>query len=232
MPKTKDAFALRDFDTTRILQRDWFFRYEQALNKKLTFDIPADTNDNDVLEKLRSNIVRELKNNQYSKAQLAWLRLKYIAKAIEVYFDRLVRHTERLKKYNQQLEDYFFTEIAKDNLHSALSFTTKQMKKKLLLDENFDVILRAVGELTKKFFSCLTSMTYELKGQYRANFSSRLKQARKDAGFTQAVFANRIGINQSSYAQYENGGREPSLDRLVKIAKVLNCSTDWLLGLE
>ena len=39
-----------------------------------------------------------------------------------------------------------------------------------------------------------------------------------------------LGITEGAVSNYENGRRQPDLQMLLKIADVLNCSTDYLLG--
>lgn len=62
-------------------------------------------------------------------------------------------------------------------------------------------------------------------------FSKRLKELRLDGGFTQQSIADELGIKQQSYARYELGNGEPSLQTLVKIAEIFDVSTDYLLGI-
>lgn len=59
-----------------------------------------------------------------------------------------------------------------------------------------------------------------------------LKKARINSGFTQKEVAQKIGVGQSTYTNYEAGIREPNGDTLVLIADVLNTTTDYLLGRE
>lgn len=61
-------------------------------------------------------------------------------------------------------------------------------------------------------------------------FSERLKELRKQAHLTQVELASKLGIVQSSYADWERGKKKPTQDNLVKIAKVLNVSVDYLVG--
>lgn len=61
-------------------------------------------------------------------------------------------------------------------------------------------------------------------------FSERLKNLRKDAGFTQVDVANKLGISQPAYASWERGVKKPTQDNLVKIAQILNVSVDYLVG--
>lgn len=61
-------------------------------------------------------------------------------------------------------------------------------------------------------------------------FADRLKKNRKKANLTQKKIAELIGISQGSYANWENGKREPSLENVVKLSKILGTTTDELLG--
>ena len=57
--------------------------------------------------------------------------------------------------------------------------------------------------------------------------SERLKQARLDAGLSQAELAKQLGAGQSTIASIENG-RNQSSGRLVDIAQVLGVNAAWL----
>ena len=61
-------------------------------------------------------------------------------------------------------------------------------------------------------------------------FSERLKELRKQAHLTQVELAGKLGIVQSSYADWERGKKKPTQDNVVKIAPVLNVSVDYLVG--
>ena len=63
-------------------------------------------------------------------------------------------------------------------------------------------------------------------------FSERLKKLRKESGYTQVQISENLNISQQSYLRYETGQGEPSLETLVKLAKLLDVSTDYLLGLS
>ena len=61
-------------------------------------------------------------------------------------------------------------------------------------------------------------------------FANRLKQARKSAELTQLQLAERLGVARITLTQYERAVNEPNFSMLVKIAKLLNVSLDWLCG--
>ena len=64
-------------------------------------------------------------------------------------------------------------------------------------------------------------------------FKDRLRQARLNAGMTQMDMAKALEVkNYTTYGQYENGHRMPGFEMIVKFAKALNVSIDWLAGLS
>lgn len=63
-------------------------------------------------------------------------------------------------------------------------------------------------------------------------FTERLKELRKEKGYTQQQIADEIGVNRGSYSNWEKGKREPSFENLIKLADLLEVSLDWLFGRE
>jgi transcriptional regulator with XRE-family HTH domain len=61
-------------------------------------------------------------------------------------------------------------------------------------------------------------------------FGSRLAQLRKTAGYTQAQLATELGISRRRVAYYEAESDHPPASLLTDLARVLNTSTDELLG--
>ena len=57
----------------------------------------------------------------------------------------------------------------------------------------------------------------------------RIRQLRKEAGWSQAELAERVGTDSQRISRYENGRITPSLDAIVRIAEALNVSIDHLL---
>lgn len=62
-------------------------------------------------------------------------------------------------------------------------------------------------------------------------FTERFNNEFEKLGISQANFSNDIGELDTTISKYRKGITLPRLDMLVKIAKKLNCSTDYLLGL-
>ncbi|WP_438838960.1 helix-turn-helix domain-containing protein [Streptococcus pluranimalium] len=63
-----------------------------------------------------------------------------------------------------------------------------------------------------------------------SKFASRLKELRKKRGLTQRQIADELSINRVTYTNWEKGNREPSLENVVRLAKLFGVTTDYLLG--
>ncbi|MDE5558833.1 MAG: helix-turn-helix transcriptional regulator [Ruminococcus sp.] len=57
-----------------------------------------------------------------------------------------------------------------------------------------------------------------------------IKSERQKHNMTQAELSDAIAVNRVTLARYENGTKKPSLDTLIALADVLDCSLDGLLG--
>ena len=58
---------------------------------------------------------------------------------------------------------------------------------------------------------------------------ARIAALRRNAGWSQAELAQRLGISPSAVGMYEQGRREPSAQLLVTLAEEFRVSTDYLL---
>lgn len=79
---------------------------------------------------------------------------------------------------------------------------------------------------------CLSTMNVKKENYLMANFSERLKELRKEKGFTQKELAKRIGFSYQNLQKYEKGTARPLNKNLVKLSKILGVSTSYLLGEE
>ena len=57
-----------------------------------------------------------------------------------------------------------------------------------------------------------------------------LKELRKQKKLTQTELASKLNISQKSYSNWESGKAEPTLDNIIKLANILDTTTDELLG--
>ena len=63
-------------------------------------------------------------------------------------------------------------------------------------------------------------------------FHVRLKSARRIRGLTQAQLSRKAGLLQSNVARFEKGANLPSIASLFALARALDVSADFLIGLD
>lgn len=59
-----------------------------------------------------------------------------------------------------------------------------------------------------------------------------IKKFRTLKGFSQEQLANKVGLSRQTITNWENGYREPDLDKAFKLAEILDVSLEDLLGKE
>ena len=228
MPKTKDAFAFRDFDEERILQRRYF--------KDFHFD--EDKTDAEIIAAMSANDFDSFETTQKKIDALDVL----LAKAAE-YQKHIERHGARLTKYAHAVAHRIATDEQSDisllrgrhkragNLSqkysgcvSDIDGTTTYFRGGIVVDD--------VGRLCQKIAKSYKVLDEKIKLHYRKIFASRLKQARKTAGLTQEKIAPKVGLTKNGYALYETAKRDPSIPTLIRLTKELNCTADCLLGIS
>lgn len=64
------------------------------------------------------------------------------------------------------------------------------------------------------------------------NFGKKLKELRTELGIGQISLSNSLGVSKSIISDWELGKSEPTLSKLVAIAKFFSVSIDYLAGIE
>ncbi len=64
------------------------------------------------------------------------------------------------------------------------------------------------------------------------DISQRIILLRERKGLTQERLADMVGVKNTTISAYENDVNFPSLEVLIRLAKVFNITTDELLGIE
>ena len=62
-------------------------------------------------------------------------------------------------------------------------------------------------------------------------FNVRLKQLRQRNRLTQSELASMLNLKPTAISNYESCRNEPSLDKLISLARYFDVSCDYLLGL-
>ena len=60
----------------------------------------------------------------------------------------------------------------------------------------------------------------------------RICELRLAFGWSQVELAKRLGVAKQTVSNWENENIQPSIEMLVRLAKLFNVTTDFLLGLE
>lgn len=61
---------------------------------------------------------------------------------------------------------------------------------------------------------------------------SRINELRQSFGWNQVELASKINVTKQTVSNWENENIQPSIEMLVRLSKVFNVSTDYLLGLD
>lgn len=71
-----------------------------------------------------------------------------------------------------------------------------------------------------------------LENESTIHLSKQLRHLRGYNAVTQREIADALCIDRSTYAYYELGETQPSLLMLVRLAKLYDVTTDYLLGIQ
>lgn len=59
---------------------------------------------------------------------------------------------------------------------------------------------------------------------------NRIKTLREEFNYTQQDLSNKLNCSKSVIGLYENETRKPSMEVLIKLSEIFNCSIDYILG--
>ncbi len=62
------------------------------------------------------------------------------------------------------------------------------------------------------------------------NIPTRLKELRRQNSLSQSDVAKRLNSTPALVSAYENAERYPSIEKLMLLADIYNCTTDYILG--
>lgn len=60
----------------------------------------------------------------------------------------------------------------------------------------------------------------------------RICELRTASGWSQVDLAKKLGVAKQSVSNWENENIQPSIEMLVRLARLFNVTTDYLLGLD
>ena len=209
--KTENAFALKNFDVERILQRPFFLH---------RLGIMLEDTDVNILDLYNVANIAHLGAATMEKRIAEFRQIK---SAVEDYAKFLTAHeTNKICKLALRYADKFMNTVNK-------VFKEKFDYAKILQDA-YGVAIELVCNLIKQITEIEKENEKIIQRQYREEFAANLKHARLAQKMTQKQLAGLLDIATPSLSQYENGIIEPTLKNLVRLANILDTSTDSLLG--
>lgn len=226
--KTKNAFAFRDFDRAKILQRPFF--------KDFHFD--ADKSDTEILQDLSLS-----DDDSFETIQKKFDILDTLIVSAAKYQNRIKRHGDRLTKYARAVANKIATD---DNAEIEIFRTRHKRANELSMKycgcvtdtksaTTFflgGITVDDIGGLCQRIAERYKELDEKIKIHYRKIFASRLKTARQAMKLSQTDFGASVGLSQRVVSSYEVGIREPNLATLVRFSQKLKRPVGWFLGAE
>lgn len=213
MPKTRDAFALREYQGlfSRMLKCEEIDEETQVLDKAEYF--------------YSKGFISKDDTGDYTDGFFDGQRfLEHCLRRADFMLYAIDRH---LKRLNQLLASVAIKLIEGD-ASERLKQIPLRGKKLIACYEYADEL----NGIMLKRFQAEVALDFRLfKKNTRQQFSKRLFSARKKTNYTGADLSKLLGITNKSYSQYETGKAEPTLAGLRILSRKLNVSVDWLLGL-
>lgn len=222
MAKSKNAFALRDFDAERILQRKFFLsklgfvHEETSINGFAYKETDADT--------LDLNDARNVAHLGSAEMVERLANLQTIKSAVTDYKNLLDVHINRLERLS--------TCYAKNFMETAAPMWQEKYRRAQNLQQAYDDALSRLIDLERKIGQNEQAGEKAIDQQRRKEFAIRLQDARKKTGMRQSDLAKIVGVAPATIANYEQGRADPQIPLLIRLAQTLNISANKLLGFE
>lgn len=197
--KNRNAFALRDFDEQKFLQRQL-----KACGLSDRALIKPDGNVDDFDDLLRTR-------RAY---------LKFCDNLFQ-WRQRLIRHNDRLGRYQAALGRLIAT--ADDDVLKPKS------TRAVALSDQYAAIAKTIIDAEQRATVMRDQVDIAQRNYCLKIFARRLKETRESLRLTQAEFGKVFGVTQKTISNYENAAREPSLAMLKILFQLSNRPIDWFL---
>ena len=195
----RSAFAFRDFDAERVLQRNFF--------KNL--DLPKGFTDLEILKSLNFNTKTFTK-----EAESNLEKIERIAELANLYEKKILKHLRKLQRLDgidTKKSVIFYRSEGKGKLSELINAYSKIFE----VVELFGAVV-----MTEE----IDKMRTVMKSIQTKEFGKKLKQFRLSRGYTQKGLAEKLGMSHSGIVAYEYGSREPNLSMLHTLARCLQIS--------
>ena len=142
-------------------------------------------------------------------------------------------------KFSERLNELMFdNQLTVEKLSKAIECNDSSIYDWISGKANYMPLLVNIIKLAD-YFQCsidfligLENENYLPNPKFRPPFSKWFRSAIEAKGFTLYSLSRATQMGTKSFYKWINGKSEPSLDSLLRIAEVLNCSLDYLVGRE
>lgn len=234
MPKTKDAFALRDLYNALFCVSNCEFipsymkRPSVEELAQLSYLNSADCRIEEILLSYLDNKRTEYTEGTFPelnriKKDLALCKARILI--LREKKDKVSEHIVLLQRYEREIFSHILSSGFSDDLKNRgervkMLFSKYEWILRLLISYE-DILSRDYLDEDKKF-----------QAECRKEFGKRLRQARIDKKISIETMAKTIGMTRTGYGYYELGQRDLPTPTIYRLAEILDVSTDWLFGLK
>ena len=227
MPKTKNAFAMRDFEEIgsdffqNVISADEFCGLDCEITwQKMILDHFIRSKETKIGNQNHifyfrppqfENIPRDNVRNEVAEIQLyRFFSFEQNQQVILQQKHRISRHLKRLQRFRAS---------SKQNAYRLL-----------VLKEKYRVFLENLVNYSESLDINKPLLLKMISKSYRRKFGQNLRELRIKNGLTQVEVAKLLGIAQITYSTYERGLNEPNLFSIYALSKILKTPINKLLG--
>lgn len=212
--KTKDAFALRNFDADKFLTE----QFQKCGLHEMTLErfrcvLGRAKDIKDILHILGIPVA-DIDGLQ--SARRKYFKLQTI---LDDFIRRIGRHQQRLRNFQSAV---FLDSDTRE-------IPTQRIKK---IFSTYTVLLNNVLPYSYTLLEIIANIDAAQKKYYREKFSTRLRQARKAKGLKQTEIAAQIGLVYTAYGGYERGRSSPDVAHIGILSQILDTTPNWLFGFD
>lgn len=204
MPKTKDAFAMRQY-------YEIFFRESSNRAMYIFYGIDEE------IEPFKSEIWEDTR--AYANELLKFLTDNKNTR------QKIQHHTTRLQWYVDTITD----KIVADEKETE-KYLEKLRRAKILLEQYYEIEY-AFWNLYQELIKIYKDIKGRLERGYQRENGKRLRKARCQKKLSQEQVAALLGMSAVGYGAYERGDRDIPTFIIYRLVKILGISADELLGL-
>ncbi len=205
-PKRRDALALRGFNGNRIIERvaKTFLSENEMLN----------VDDATIIHWLEPKGDAEDVATLDDKART----VENLIIRARCFMKRIDKHLRCLTRLRSKLVD------------SDVANAVEQINRIDVYLSSYIVTRDGVKVFTAaRLFKLQSRINTAAANLVKANFGQQLRQARLNLNLTAVDLSRKTGVDANVITSYERNQREPSINSLMVLSRVLNVTPNWLL---